>query len=266
MYGGCLESGKHEYEGGPQYYLYYSISTAGIDAANSLAAIKHLVYDTKALTMTQLRQALAADFEGHEEIRQMCLNAPKHGNGNPDMDLLVRRIYDSSLDQYQASGESYYGKHIANIEAYSLSIHNYFGMLTGTLPNGHRKGAPLTDGSVSATPGSDKNGPMALVSSAAKAIDNVRYGSNHFNMKFHPSSVAGMAGARKLLSLIKSYMDMDGSHIQFNVVSSAALREAQARPEEHKGLTVRVAGFSAYYTRLHKGVQDEIIARTEHGM
>ena len=265
MYGGCLERGKHEYEGGPQYYLYYSISTAGIDAANSLAAVKHLVYDTKALTMKQLCQALADDFQGHEDIRQMCLNAPKHGNGDPDMDRLVRRVYDSSMDQYQASGESFYGKNMANIEAYSLSIHNYFGMLTGALPSGRKKGTPLTDGSVSATPGTDKNGPLALCGSAAKAIDTVRYGSNHFNMKFHPASVAGPAGARKLLSLIKSYMDMDGSHIQFNVVSSQTLRQAQAEPEDHKGLTVRVAGFSAYYTRLHKGVQDEIIARTEYG-
>ncbi|MEA4858180.1 glycyl radical protein [Solidesulfovibrio sp.] len=266
MYGGCLESGRHEYEGGPRYYLYYSISTAGIDAANALAAVKHLVYDTKALTMARLRQALAADFQGFEEIRQLCLGAPKHGNGDPDVDRLVRRVYDSSMNRYQASGESFYGKHMANIEAYSLSIHNYFGMLTGALPSGRRKGTPLTDGSVSATPGTDKQGPMALIGSAAKALDTVRYGSNHFNMKFHPASVAGMAGARKLLSLIKAYMDMDGSHIQFNVVGSDTLRAAQAQPEDHKGLTVRVAGFSAYYTRLHKGVQDEIIARTEHAM
>jgi len=266
MYGGCIERGKHEYEGGPQYYLFYSISTAGVDAANSIAAVKHLVYDTRAVTMKQLKEALDANFEGFEEIRQMCLNAPKHGNGDPDMDRLVRRVYDSSMDQYQAAGQSFYGVNIANIEAYSLSIHNYFGMLTGALPNGRRKGLPLTDGSVSATPGTDKNGPMALIGSAARALDTVRYGSNHFNMKFHPSSVAGMAGARKLLSLIKAYMDMDGSHIQFNVVSSQTLREAQAQPETHKGLTVRVAGFSAYYTRLHKGVQDEIIQRTEHRM
>jgi len=262
MYGGCLESGKHEYEGGPKFYLYYSISTAGVDAANALAAIKHLVYDAKKLSMKQLKAALAADFEGHDLVRQMCLNAPKYGNGD-DSDLLVRRVYDSSMAQYQKSGESYYGKHIANIEAYSLSIHNYFGMLTGALATGRKKGTPLTDGSVSAAPGTDKKGPMALITSAARALDTVRYGSNHFNMKFHPSSVAGASGARKLLSLIKSYMDMGGSHIQFNLVSSQTLREAQSQPEDHKGLTVRVAGFSAYYTRLHKGVQDEIIARTE---
>lgn len=263
MYGGCLESGKHEYEGGPKYYLYYTISTAGVDAANSLAAIRHLVYDTKQVSMRDMAAALAANFEGYEALQQLCLNAPKHGNGEEEMDRLVRRVYDTVMHKYHESGESYYGKHIANVEAYSLSIHNYFGMLTGALPTGRKKGAPLTDASVSAMPGTDKNGPLALISSAAKALDTVKYGSNHFNMKFHPSAIAGISGARKLISLIKSYMDMGGSHIQFNIVSSDTLRAAQAEPESHKGLTVRVAGFSAYYTRLHKGVQDELIARTE---
>lgn len=263
MYGGCLERGKHEYDGGPDYYLYYVISTAGVDAANSLAAIKHLVFDTKTLTMGELMEALDADFKGYESIRAMCLNAPKHGNADPEMDALVRRVYDNAMDHFQAVDTNYYGKHVANIEAYSLSIHNYFGMLTGALPNGRPKGMPLTDASVSAMPGTDKKGPLALIHSAAQALDTVRYGSNHFNMKFSPTSLDGIAGARKLLSLIKAYMDMGGSHIQFNIVKSETLREAQASPEDYKSLTVRVAGFSAYFTRLHKGVQNEIIARTE---
>lgn len=263
MYHGCLERGRHEYDAGPDYYLYYVISTAGVDAANSLMAVKHLVYDTKALTMEQLAEALAADFEGHENIQRLCLTAPKHGNGEEETDALVRRVYDDAMETFHKVDENYYGKHIANIEAYSLSIHNYFGMLTGALPTGRKKGRPLTDASVSAMPGTDKNGPLALVESAAKALDTVKYGSNHFNMKFHPASLQGVAGARKLLSLIKAYMDRGGSHIQFNVVSSDTLKKAQETPEEYKGLTVRVAGFSAYFTRLHKGVQDELIARTE---
>ncbi|MDR2743956.1 MAG: hypothetical protein LBB66_01985 [Desulfovibrio sp.] len=263
MYHGCLERGQHEYDGGPDYYLYYVISTAGVDAANSLMAVKHLVYDTKRLTMRQLLDALASNFEGREDIRLMCLNSPKHGNGESGMDALVRRVYDDAMEHFHNVNENYYGHHIANIEAYSLSIHNYFGMLTGALPNGRKKGMPLTDASVSAMPGTDKKGPLALVSSAAQALDTVKYGSNHFNMKFHPSSLQGIAGARKLLALIKTYMDLGGSHIQFNVVSSETLKKAQEVPDEYKGLTVRVAGFSAYFTRLHQGVQNELIARTE---
>ncbi len=264
MLGGCLENGAHEYAGGPKYYLYYSISTAGVDVANSLAAIKHLVYDTGQVTMNELKEALDADFVGHELLLQKCINVPKHGNDDDEMNALVRRVYDTSLEVYHKSGESYLGKHIANIEAYSLSIHNYFGQLTGALPCGHRKGRPLTDGSVSATPGTDTKGPLALISSAAKGLDTVKYGSNHFNMKLHPSALTGISGAKNLLALIKAYMDMGGSHVQFNVVSGDSLKAAQKSPEEYKDLTVRVAGFSAYFTRLHKGVQDEIIARTEH--
>jgi formate C-acetyltransferase len=263
MYGGCLERGKTANDGGADYYLYYVISTAGVDVANSLRAVKHLVFDTKQVGMKRLLTALASNFEGEEELRLLCLNAPKHGNGDPETDALVRRVYDDALAHFHQVDENFYGKHIANIEAYSLSIHNYFGMLTGALPNGRKKGMPLTDASVSAMPGTDKNGPLALIASAAKALDTVKYGSNHFNMKFHPSALQGISGARKLLALIKTYMDLGGSHIQFNVVSSETLKEAQDTPEEYRDLTVRVAGFSAYFTRLHEGVQDEIIARTE---
>lgn len=263
MYDGCLESGRSEAEGGTKYYLYYSISTAGVDAANSLAAVKKLVYDTGAVSMARLKAALAADFEGYDDVLELCLKAPKHGNGDPEMDKLIRRVYDCSMARYHEVDTNFFGSHNANIEAYSLSIHNYFGMLTGALPCGHRRGKPLTDGSVSAMPGTDKNGPLALISSAAKALDTITYGSNHFNVKFHPSAVAGPEGARKLISLVKNYMDMGGSHIQFNIVSSDTLKKAKETPEDYKSLTVRVAGFSAYFTRLHSGVQDEIIARTE---
>jgi formate C-acetyltransferase len=193
----------------------------------------------------------------------MCVKAPKHGNNIPEMNALVRRVYDDAWTDFHANGSSFFGKHMSNPEAYSLSIHNYFGMLTGALPNGRPKGKPLTDASVSAAPGTDKNGPIALITSAAQALDTVKYGSNHFNMKFQPSALQGAAGARKLLALIKQYMDMGGCHIQFNVVSSETLKKAKSTPEDYKSLTVRVAGFSAYFTRLHSGVQDEIIARTE---
>jgi len=263
MYGGCLERGKGEQHGGADYYLYFVISTAGVDAANALMAVKHLVFDTGVLSMRQLLDALAADFEGFEDIRLLCLNAPKHGNGDPEVDALVRRVYDDAMECFHEAGQGFFGDHIANIEAYSLTIHNYFGMLTGALPTGRKRGKPLTDASVSAMPGTDKEGPLALVASAAQALDTVRYGSNHFNMKFHPGAIQGIAGARKLLALVKTYMDLGGSHIQFNIVSSETLKHAQETPEEYRDLTVRVAGFSAYFTRLHEGVQDELIARTE---
>jgi formate C-acetyltransferase len=226
-------------------------------------AVKYLVFDTKRLSMKQLLDALAGNFEGQEEIRLLCLGAPKHGNGDPQVDALIRRVYDDALTIFHGIDEGFYGDHKANIEAYSLTIHNYFGLLTGALPTGRKKEKPLTDASVSAQPGTDTKGPLALIASAAQALDTVKYGSNHFNMKFHPSAIQGIGGARKLLALIKEYMDLGGSHIQFNIVSSDTLKKAKETPTEYRGLTVRVAGFSAYFTRLHEGVQDELISRTE---
>ena len=112
--------------------------------------------------------------------------------------------------------------------------------------------------------GTDHAGVTALIKAGAEAIDTVRYGANHFNVKFLPSALEGPQGARNLLALIKTYCDYGGSHIQFNCVSSATLQKAQDHPEEYKDLVVRVAGFSAYFTRLDRGVQNEIIKRTEY--
>ncbi|MFC2003739.1 glycine radical domain-containing protein, partial [Chloroflexota bacterium] len=147
--------------------------------------------------------------------------------------------------------------------AYSVVSHLGVGRFTGALPNGHRARKPLTDASVSATPGTDTNGPTALAKSAARVLDTVKYGSSHFNMKFHPTALKGLDGARKLLSLIKTYFDLGGYHVQFNCVSGETLRRAQLHPEEYRHLIVRVAGFSAYFIYLDKEVQDEIIKRTE---
>jgi len=260
---GCLERGKTENEGGPRYNMSMFISTAGMDAINSLAAVKKLVFEDKKITMKELKDALAANFEGYEEIQKMCLEAPKHGNDEPEMNAFVRHIYDEIEDAYQKAGRDFLGRK-GKLDAYSLSMHNYFGKFTGALPSGRKAFIALADGSVSAMPGTDKNGPTALASSAAKAIDTVRFASNHCNMKFHPSALEGPDGTRNLLALIKTYMDLGGCHIQFNCVSSDTLKDAQLNPQRYKDLVVRVAGFSAYFTRLDKGVQDEIIKRTEH--
>jgi formate C-acetyltransferase len=147
--------------------------------------------------------------------------------------------------------------------AYSVTGHVAFGEFTGALPNGKKARKPLVDASVSAQGGTDKNGPTALVKSAAKIVYTVKYSSNHFNMKFHPTALRGIDGARKLLSLIKTYFDLGGYHVQFNCVSGETLRDAQLHPESYKELVVRVAGFSAYFITLDKDTQDDILRRTE---
>nr|WP_321256582.1 glycyl radical protein [uncultured Pseudodesulfovibrio sp.] len=263
MYDGCIEKGVCEEAGGTRFPQVNPIMTAGIDAANSLLAIKHLVFDTKKLTMQEMLDAIKSNFEGCEDIRKMCFEAPKHGNDQPEVEGFVQQYYRDVDAIHHAQGPDCFG-YRTPLDAYSLSYHNYFGALMGALPNGRKAGVALTDGSVSAMPGTDHEGITALIKSGAEAIDTVRYGANHFNVKFSPSVMEGPQGARTLVSLIKTYCDFGGSHIQFNCVDSKTLKDAQVNPKEYSDLVVRVAGFSAYFTRLDMGVQNEIIKRTEY--
>jgi formate C-acetyltransferase/4-hydroxyphenylacetate decarboxylase large subunit len=137
-----------------------------------------------------------------------------------------------------------------------------FGKICGATPDGRHAEEPLCDGVTSPYPASDVDGPIAVLLSAGK-LDHTRIRGGLHNMKFHPSSIKGVQGSKKLLSLIKSYFDGLGFQLQFNIVDSTMLRDAQERPEEYRDLIVRVAGFSAFFVELGKSAQDEIIKRTE---
>ncbi|MBI4286965.1 MAG: hypothetical protein HY671_00885 [Chloroflexi bacterium] len=258
----CMAKGQEILAGGARHSLSGCMILAGVDAGNGLAAVKKLVFDESRLTLDRLREALLADFEGYDDVFHMCLSAPKYGNGDEYVDAIVREIYAYCWDEHQKLGPDYLGRP-AKPECYSVSIHNYMGEKTGALPGGHRARKPLTDASVSATPGTDRNGPTALLISAARAVDTVKYGSNHLNVKFHPTALEGESRAAKLISLIDAYMRMGGSHIQFNCVSADTLRAAQEHPEQYRDLVVRVAGFSAFFVLLDRRIQEEIIRRTE---
>jgi len=258
----CVRNGKDAADGGPRYGVGNGVSMVGvIDLANSLAAVKKLVFEDRKVTMRQLKEALAADFEGFEELHQMCLNAPKYGNDDDYVDSIARDIYRVCWEEHQRFPD-FLGRPVKP-EAYSVIAHSATGRFTGALPSGRKARIALTDASVSAQPGTDRNGPTALIRSAVKVIDTVKYGANHFNMKFHPSALQGLEGARKFLQMIKTYFDLGGYHVQFNCVSSEVLRDAQLHPENYRDLIVRVAGFSAYFVTLDRLTQEEIIKRTE---
>ena len=264
---GCIQSGTEVWNGGANYYTTAQIVVGGVDAANGLMAVKKLVYDDKKLTMAELKKALAANFDGeYERVRKMCYEAPKHGNDIPEVNKFVHRVYDSIFQAFQnvSGGGNYISKDIKSApDAYTKSIHNFMGLVTGALPTGKKAGVALTDGSLSAMPGTDVNGPTALAMSSAKGMDTSKFTAAHMNMKLPPDQLKTRKGRETLLNLVKTYMDMGGGHIQFNVLDTAMLRDAQKHPENYRDLVVRVAGFSAFFTRLHPGVQDEIIARTE---
>ena len=195
----------------------------------------------------------------------MCYEAPKHGNDIPEVNKLVHRVYDSILNAFNNvdGGGNYISKEIkTSLDAYTKSIHNLMGLVTGALPTGKKTGTALTDGCLSAMPGTDTNGPTALVMSGAKGMDAVKYCATHMNMKLPPEQLKSRKGRDNVLSLVKTLFDNGGYHIQFNVLDTNILRDAQKHPEKYRDLVVRVAGFSAFFTQLHVGVQNEVIERT----
>ena len=264
--GGCIETGTEVWHGGANYYTVAQICVASVDAANSLMAVKKLVFDDKKLTMAELKEALAANFEGkYEKVRKMCFEAPKHGNDIPEMNKLLHRVNDSVVVAFNNvdGGGNYISKDIkSSLDQYSKSVHNPMGMATGALPNGKKAGVALTDGSLSAMPGTDVNGPTALVMSAAKGNDAVKWCATHMNVKLPPNQLESRKGRENVLQLVRTLFENGGYHIQFNVLNTEILRDAQKHPEKYRDLVVRVAGFSAFFTKLHVGVQNEIIERT----
>ena len=216
---------------------------------------------------SELQKALAANWAGeYEKVRKMCFeDAPKHGNDIPEVNRMTHRVYESILTAFNNvdGGGNYLSKDIKSVpDAYTKSIHNLMGMVTGALPNGKRAGVALTDGSLSAMPGTDVNGPTALVMSAAKSQDAVKYSATHMNVKLPPDQLKSRKGRDNVLRLVKTLFDNGGYHIQFNVLDTNILRDAQKHPEKYRDLVVRVAGFSAFFTKLHVGVQNELIERT----
>lgn len=257
----CIKDGKDLTEGGSRYSQDGTVPVGTIDLADSLAAIKKLVFEEKLITMKELLETLRADFEGHEQIHKMLLQAPKYGNNDDYVDGIAKEWYKIYWEEDQKN-KDYLGRQARTV-ALSVTLHNYFGRRTGALPSGRKAGIALADGSVSASPGMDRKGPTALIMSAARVLDTTKYSAGLLNMKFHPSALRTKEQLNKLLALIKSHLDLGGHHVQFNVVSADTLRNAQAHPENYRSLIVRVAGFSALFVTLDRPLQDEIIKRTE---
>ena len=258
----CVRKGLDLADGGPDLTVGDGVSMVGVvDLTNSLVAIKKLVFEQKKLSLDTLKTVLAANFEGYADVRELCLAAPKYGNDDPEVDGLAREIYEHCWDVHQAYQD--FLNHHTKPQAYSVIAHTALGASTGALPNGRKARTALTDATVSAQPGTDTKGPTALIMSAARVLDPIKYGSNHFNVKLHPSSLATKEKKLKFIDLVRTYMDLGGYHVQFNCVDSKVLKEAQKAPEKYKSLVVRVAGFSAYFVTLDPATQNEIIARTE---
>jgi formate C-acetyltransferase len=264
---GCLENGYDIMMGGqmadPADHPVWDVIDRGhVSAADSLMAIKKLVFDDRKLTMDDLMEALDSNFEGKhgEEIRKMCLEAPKYGNDIDEADYMVRdvgRIIPKLLESETTPFGSKY-----TIIRQGLTWHYYGGKGVGALANGRKAGQPLSDGSLSPTQGADTNGPTAVCNSALKAdFSDAR--TAVLNQKFPLGLFSNNGFAEKLVDFTEAYMRSGGQHIQYNLLDAETLRKAKEHPEQYKDLIVRVAGYSAYFVNLAPEVQDEIIARTE---
>ncbi|TSA23627.1 MAG: MFS transporter, partial [Bacteroidetes bacterium] len=280
----CLGKGKDIGQLGSRYNTTFNVETTGTaNLVNSLAALKKNVFDEQLYSLDEYRKAILANFgyrtaaetgsfslidqvpneeyDKWKRIHKLSLEAPKYGNDNPFVDGIFReweRWFCDMCHNYR----SLYDQPLYACQI-SVSTHGPMGAVTLASPDGRLSGTTFSDASMSAYPGTDKNGPYALFNSAT-CWDHSDSQNSQLNLKIHPSVVRGREGSRKFLELIRAYLRKGGFHIQFNVVDSRMLKEAQKEPDKYRGLMVRVAGFTQYWVELGKQIQDEVIARTEY--
>lgn len=256
----CIAKGKDYHAGGARYNTSY-IQGVGLGTiTDSLAAIRCHVYQKRTLSMGELLQALATDFEDNERLRLLLVNrSPKYGNDDEEADELMRRVFEAAFRCIDGRPNQRGGRY--GLDLLPTTSHVYFGKKMGASADGRKAHTPLSEG-VSPVQGADRKGPTAVIRSVAK-IDHVRTGGTLLNQKFTPDLLRNDEGIAKLRQLVRTYFSLDGHHIQFNVVSAETLRAAQKDPESYRGLIVRVAGYSDYFHDIGPELQEEIIRRTE---
>jgi len=256
----CIARGKDYNAGGARYNtsVIQGVGTGTI--TDCLAAVKYNVYDNQKFTMDELLTALKDNFVGHEDILNLVRNkTPKYGNDNDYADSLMKKIFNYFVDNVSARPNMRGGSY--RVDMLPTTCHVYFGQVMIASPNGRLCEKPVSEG-ISPEKGADVNGPTAVIKSCAK-MDHLKTGGTLLNQKFTPETLAGEQGIDNLANYIRTYFNMDGHHVQFNVVHKEVLQEAQKNPDDYKDLIVRVAGYSDHFRNLDKPLQDEIIDRTE---
>jgi len=257
----CIKSGRDYNCGGARYNTNY-VQGVGIGSiTDSLTTLKYHIYDHQTFTWDEVLKFLSDDFSGREETRQLIINkTPHYGNDDDYADSIMQEVFH--LFHRLVDGRKTYRGGTYRINMLPTTSHVYFGSVIGATPDGRKANSPLSEG-ISPVQGADLNGPTAVIKSAAK-MDHLLTGGTLLNLKFSPQVLAGEKGLQSLVHLVRAYFRMDGHHIQFNVIDADTLRNAQQNPEEHRGLIVRVAGYSDYFNNLSEQLQNEIITRTAH--
>ena len=257
----CIEKGKDYYSGGARYNTTYIQCTGLGTITDCLATLKKHVFEDHRYTMDEMLQAVGKNWEGEEKMRQYIRNhTPFFGNDDEYADNIAVRVYDDLVKAIEGRPNTRGGK--TQLNMLSTTCHNYFGQVCGATPNGRFAHFAISDGT-SPAHGSDSHGPTAVIKSLGK-LDQTKSGGTLLNVRFVPNLLKREEDQKKLASLIRSYFKMGGHHIQFNIIDTATLHDAQQHPEEYRDLLVRVAGYSDYFNDMTEQLQNEIIARTEN--
>ena len=259
----CLEKGVDVTRGGAKYNLSGIQMIQIANLADSLAAIKVLVYDEKMITRHELLEALQADFKGYEIIQTMLLNkVPKYGNDVKRVDELGAK-WAGYFRERMKDYTNYRGG-LYHTGMYTVSAHVPMGENVGASPDGRNALTPLADGGMSPVYGRDMAGPTAVLKSVSRMKDSYTTNGGLLNMKFLPEFFKTETGMMKFENFLRAFVDLKIPHIQFNVVRREDLLDAKLHPEQHRSLTIRVAGYTAYFVELAGKLQDEIIERTAY--
>lgn len=267
----CISTGKSIKEGGSKYDFISGLQVGIANLGNSLAAIKKLVFEEKRISSQELMAALENNYEGldGERIRQILLNyAPKFGNDDNYVDLLIKDAYMDFINELEKYHTTRYGRGPIGCRYYagtsSISSNVPSGAAVKATPDGRKAYTPLAEGS-SPSSGTDVLGPTAVFNSISKLPVDKILGGVLLNQKLNPESLKNEVDKNKLISMLRTFFaDLNGWHVQYNIVSRETLLAAKKNPEQYRDLIVRVAGYSAFFNTLSPDTQDDIIARTEH--
>ncbi len=255
----CVDRGQPVFRGGVRYLNASSETFGVISCADSLTAVRKLVYEEKRMTLEELVQALDQDFEGYEEIRRMCLEAPKYGNDNDEADTMAQRLFSDMADMTIQAGKAA-GLHRYNIVSVNNSMSAEWGNFCSASPCGRKKGSPMANANGPSI-GADKCGITALLNSMSK-FDNTKHVGVINNVRFTKELFA-QAG-EKVGALLKAFFQNGGVQANLCVVGREDLENAMVHPENYQNLMVRIGGFSARFVTLNPVVQREILERTTY--
>ncbi|MGP1436847.1 MAG: trans-4-hydroxy-L-proline dehydratase [Phocaeicola sp.] len=257
----CVEKGKDYYSGGARYNTQYIQCTGLGTITDCLCSLKKHVFEDHRYTMDEIIKACDTNFEENEKMRQYIRNhTPFFGNDDEYADTIAVKVYDDLVEAIDGHPNTRGGK--THLNMLSTTCHNYFGQVCGATPNGRFAHFAISDGT-SPSHGSDTHGPTAVIKSLGK-LDQSKSSGTLLNIRFIPALLKREQDMKKLSSLIRTYFKFGGHHVQFNIVDTATLLDAQKHPEDYKDLLVRVAGYSDYFNDMTSQLQNEIIARTQN--